>query len=182
MTRFYISDTHFSHLNIIKYCNRPFKHTDEMDEALVKNWNDVVKPEDHITHLGDVTIKRGGVDQQEWFIRLIHRLNGHKRLHLGNHDHWPVEVYLRAGFEKIYATWRTEENILFSHIPIHPLSMGSAIANVHGHTHDQPNYSPHIDERKIKRPFVNICVEHTNFKPISLEEVQVRIKEAGSNA
>lgn len=73
---FFTSDTHFNHTNIIKYCNRPFKDTEEMNEILVKNWNDVVGPTDHIWHLGDVTF--GPFD--------LNRLNGLKHLIRGNHD------------------------------------------------------------------------------------------------
>lgn len=179
MQRWFISDTHFGHENIIRYCNRPFRHADEMDEFMVQEWNKLVKPEDHITHLGDVTMNRGGRPQQEAFIRLMSRLNGHKRLHLGNHDHFPVKVYLEAGFEKVYATWRDDSGILFSHIPVHPLSIGSAQANVHGHIHDHADYPP-IDTtnkygKKVKIPYLNISVEKTGYKPIHIDQILERI-------
>ena len=91
---FVISDTHFYHENIIKYCNRPFKSVEEMNEIMVDNWNHIVQPQDHIYHLGDVSIERGSKNSQQArrLIRLIQRLKGHKRLLLGNHDHFPVQV------------------------------------------------------------------------------------------
>jgi calcineurin-like phosphoesterase family protein len=51
--RWYSSDSHFGHGNIIKYCNRPFSNVNEMNEVILKNINDVVKPEDDYIHLGD---------------------------------------------------------------------------------------------------------------------------------
>src|SRR5258708_5235503 len=108
MERYFWSDPHFGHANIIKYCDRPFSNTDEMDEFLIAQHNSVVKPNDHVTCLGDLTIARGGRVQQEKFKALIRRLNGHKRLHLGNHDHFPIQTYVDV-FEKVYATWRDEQ-------------------------------------------------------------------------
>src|SRR6266496_3172970 len=174
MIPWFTSDHHFSHENIIKYSSRPFASAKEMDEALVENWNAVVKPEDHIYHLGDVTMIRGGRIQQEWFCNLIHSLNGHKRVFLGNHDHFPIEVYLRAGFEKVYATWRSYDKLIFSHIPIHPESMSSASGNVHGHIHTNPSPKPVLqldkDKKVLVKPYVNVCVEVTGYRPINLDE------------
>ena len=49
---FFTSDTHFHHANIIRFCDRPFRDVEEMDEILIRNWNEVVGPEDTIFHLG----------------------------------------------------------------------------------------------------------------------------------
>ena len=51
----FTSDLHFNHLNILKYepKSRPFENVAEMNEALIKNWNDRVKPEDTVFVLGD---------------------------------------------------------------------------------------------------------------------------------
>lgn len=196
-THFFISDTHFWHDNIIKYCNRPFKDGNEMTFIMRDRWNAVVKPSDHIYHLGDVTMLRGSSagDEATRLIEFIHTLNGHKRLILGNHDHFPANVYARAGFEKIKSSDVRKMpdgkgTILFTHIPIHPLSMGRHAANVHGHTHNVPNYAK-VARPKYEKlwegkewpepgfsPYINISVEHTNYTPISLEEIHSLIKKA----
>jgi calcineurin-like phosphoesterase family protein len=157
-----------------------------MNEALVTNHNMFVKPQDHWTCLGDLTLFRSGRLNREAFIKLIRSMNGHKRLVLGNHDHWPPQVYLDAGFEKIYGTWRTDEGILLSHVPVHPSSMGTAIANVHGHIHNHQGnmFKPVIqqdDKQQLYiKPYVNISLEVTDYRPLSLEEVKERINAAVS--
>ncbi len=81
---FFIADTHFGHLNILRLSKRPFRTIAEHDEALVQNWNRVVTPDDTVYHLGDFAY---GLDDEgdrlQW---LFSRLNGRKHLVLGNHD------------------------------------------------------------------------------------------------
>lgn len=184
MQRWFCSDHHLGHQKIIEYCRRPFKDIQEMGARLLELHNERVAPEDHVYFLGDVTMRRGGRQDQEWFINELRKYNGHKRLFLGNHDHFPVEVYLRAGFEKVLATWRDDQGILYSHFPLHPASLGSAIANVHGHTHtDQGASYPPIEgldrhRKPIVKPYVNICVEQTNYRPINFDELMARIEAA----
>lgn len=189
MTIWYSSDLHLHHENIIKFCNRPFKDAKEMNECLLTLHNERVKPTDHWWNLGDLMMERGN---NQYPLSVIAKFHGHKRLILGNHDHYSVRLYAQY-FEKVQALHRFD-NILFSHIPIHPGSLGRAIANVHGHTHDHPNYPAHlaqpfepvwpgkeqVEPRII--PYVNICVEHTNYAPIPLEEVHARIKAAAAQA
>lgn len=178
------SDLHLDHANIIKFCDRPFIDVVEMNNKL-RDWhNTFVKPEDHWYNLGDVTLRRGGGPEQQWFIEEMKRWHGHKRLLLGNHDHFPTKTYLEAGFEKIYGTWRGIDNILLSHIPVHPASLGTACANVHGHIHNnQTNSFPPILKKDLLGkekvvPYVNVSIEVINYRPITLGELKELIKNA----
>jgi len=77
----FVSDTHFGHQNIILYSKRPFSNIDEMNEALIDNWNKEVKVNDEVWHLGDFAFM--GVRD---FKNVLRRLNGHINVVLGNHD------------------------------------------------------------------------------------------------
>lgn len=54
MSIFFTADLHFWHENIIQYCQRPFASADEMNSALISNWNARVTPDDTVYILGDV--------------------------------------------------------------------------------------------------------------------------------
>lgn len=165
-----ISDTHFNHDNIIKYCNRPFVDAKEMNEAIVSNWNETVKDGDIVYHLGDVYM---GVHPDPKYSneRLITSLKGRKRLILGNHDNGKDQVLQRT-FQKI-SIWRmfVEHGLMLSHVPIHPGSFRhKTTINVHGHTHDNivvddfgnPDYR-----------YLNVCVDKTNFYPVHIDSLRV---------
>ena len=106
MTRFFTADLHFGHANIIRYCQRPFADVGEMNEALVRGWNEVVGAGDEVWVLGDVAM-----GQLRHSLSNVARLNGIKVLVPGNHDRcWPghgpqaqawAGRYLDAGFAAI---------------------------------------------------------------------------------
>ena len=77
----FTSDTHFNHNNIIRFCNRPWNTVEEMDKALIENWNSVVKPDDIVFHLGDFAF----APNSKWKT-LLQALNGKIYLIVGNHD------------------------------------------------------------------------------------------------
>lgn len=175
-----ISDTHFNHAAIIGYAGRPFTSAGEMDAYMVQTWNDRVKPTDSVYHLGDITMARSS-NEVAWFTGLIKSLNGHKRLILGNHDHFPIKVYQNAGFEKIRGTGAWLGNgMLLSHFPVHPSSIGMrSIANIHGHIHEKDSPPPVIrDTDGARIPYINVSVEKTGYGPISVDEVRAQIRRA----
>ena len=77
---FFTSDTHWGHVNIIRFCSRPFISVEEMNDVLIQNWNNVVPKDGIIFHLGDFAF--GG--SQLWN-DVLSKLNGHIYLILGNH-------------------------------------------------------------------------------------------------
>ena len=151
-----------------------------MDEAMVKAWNDRVKPTDKVYHCGDVVINRKALPT-------IHRLNGDKVLIRGNHDIFRDSEY-RSYFRELRA-YHVMNGIILSHIPIHSDSLGRFGCNVHGHLHanrvrkargvdartGEILYSDEIDPR-----YYNVSVEQLpDFAPILLEDVLKKIVEQG---
>lgn len=149
-----------------------------MNETLVERWNTYVKPGDHVYHLGDVAMCR-----PRMVAHIIKRLNGKKRLVRGNHDIYHTKEYIEVGFEEIYGV-RVLEDMIFTHIPIHPASMARFMANVHGHIHNnQGTAFPTVmrigpNQEVSWAPYINICVEVTNYRPVSMDELRTSVKLA----
>jgi len=102
MSLFWVADNHFGHKNIIKYCNRPFDNVKDMDETMVKKWNQVVKPSDTIRVVGDFAF----TCSMEYALSIIKRLNGTKHLIVGNHDELALGMNdIRPG------TWKTIKDL-----------------------------------------------------------------------
>lgn len=159
-----ISDTHLGHKNIIRYEaeKRPFATIEEHDEAIVQNWNAVVRKQDTVIHLGDVLF---GADS----FKYLTRLNGIKRLVLGNHDHYPINRYLEH-FVKVYGAMEYK-NCILTHIPVHTSQLeGRWRYNIHGHCHSDVVLD-HDGFESIWHRCVS--VEHTGLKPVLLSSLLV---------
>ena len=167
MSVFMISDTHFCHNNIIKYCNRPFENTEEMNEFMINKWNNVVGIDDTVYMLGDFCL-----GTKEDILSIGTRLNGKKFLIKGNHDRGTNKTYFDAGFEQI-----SSKPIIYSELYIlshHPLErIPQGFYNICGHMHPVVNYT--IDDPKA----FNVGVEANNYTPIKFEDIQKVLKTKG---
>jgi calcineurin-like phosphoesterase family protein len=171
---FLTSDTHFGHVGVCEFLRndgaklRPWTNPEEMDEALVERWNSVVRPNDKVYHLGDVVINRKA-------LKTLGRLNGEKVLIKGNHDIFRINEYLE--FFKDVRAYHVMNGMIMSHIPMHPESLSRFGTNIHGHTHSNRVMMP--DRQIIDPRYYCVCVEQTDFTPISFEDLQKKIVEQG---
>lgn len=162
------SDLHLSHANILKFVNyegdrvRPeFSSVEEMDEEIVRRHNSVVGQFDKWYCLGDVSMNLTA------FHRIMPRLNGRKRLILGNHDKFHILEYVKY-FEKIMESWQPVRDVLFTHRPVHLGDHHEKVKfNVHGHVHRTRG--------EISPKHLNISVEQTNYTPIHWNEIMKKL-------
>ena len=160
MEIFAISDTHFGHKNIIKLVNRPFKNVDEMDIALIDNWNSVVSENDEVWFLGDFAWYK----EQDNYDYVFNSLNGRKNLVKGNHDN---EDCLYLPWNGIYV--RAEmmfynKKFVLDHYPLEDWNgRFKDSIHLHGHIHNA-THRTNIPNR------YNVSVEAINYKPKNVKE------------
>lgn len=190
------SDQHFYHTNVIRYCGRPFSSVEEMNEEMIKRWNEVVKKSDFVFHLGDFSLAARPVEL------FAPRLNGHKRLIPGNHDHChPAhygkreergkrmrEFYTNHGLSLspdglISKMTIASQEVILSHMPyrnieyeeerypkFRPIDDGKFL--LHGHVHEKWT---------INKKMINVGCDVWNFYPVSLEQIEELIKHELQN-
>lgn len=189
INRWFTSDTHFGHANIIHLSNRPFKDVAEMNETLIENWNGVVGEDDVIFHLGDVAMG----PWVEWD-SVLTRLNGYKILVVGNHDRIfkGMSAKQNERFQPYYEGWFDEvfHNIeglgLFdgtvvnlSHFPYEADHMeksrhmefrlpDNGVPLIHGHTHSEKDVISRSEKGTVQ---VHVGVDSSNFTPLSEQQV-----------
>lgn len=182
----FTSDTHFYHENILRYCNRPFRDIAEMNETLVRNWNEVVPPDDVVFHLGDFAFGSPG----QWN-DILSRLNGQIYLILGNHD----MKQIRQGFMGRFAHVTQQmlirvggQPVVLNHNPF--LAYGGAYRNVwqlFGHVHSGPlsgkgkdgDSGSGKDLPRLSMLFprqYDVGVDNNDFRPVSFAEVKRKIE------
>ena len=192
MNIFFTSDPHFGHENILKYepqRGKLWSTIDEHDEALVKRWNNVVKPNDLVYVLGDVGFNRRNMTE------LIRRLNGTKILILGNHDRLSNFQYLKMGFACVFNEARIKvgkHHIVLSHYPYrkpwywkylpwrylspdnHKRPHDHGLWLLHGHIHS--GVSGKGSWLKNGR-MINVGVDKWNYTPVSINKLLEMINE-----
>lgn len=172
MNYHFTSDVHFYHANIIKYSNRPFVSVEEMNEALINNWNAVVAPNDIVWQLGDFSFAK--IDKTE---AILHRLNGQKYAVLGNHDQEIIKNrrdLLDKGLFKEIVSYK-ELKINGEHLCLFHFA-GRTWNKAHrgswslwGHTHgDMEPYARSVDVG-VDSPFITGKAE---YRPFSFEEIK----------
>jgi calcineurin-like phosphoesterase family protein len=152
-----ISDTHFFHENIGRYCDCPAG----WQEMIIDNWNRLMQPEEIVFHVGDLALGK-----REHIEGLVPLLNGRLYLMRGNHDRRSNGFYQRLGITLVSDPYRTDHpsglNLIFSHCPIVTLELG--LLNLHGHIHNNP--APELGAQ-----YVNLCVEVRDYRPWRLGEI-----------
>jgi calcineurin-like phosphoesterase family protein len=188
MTRYFTSDHHFWHRNVIKYCNRPYNSVEEMNEGMVHNWNEVVKPEDEVIVVGDFSMAFRSVELY------TNRLMGRKILVAGNHDFchpahkksrnpenqklW-IQKYLDAGWAEVHMSMTLELPeiglINVSHLPYKNGGDSGYEERYQEHRLEDDGkflICGHVHEKwKTKNKQVNVGVDVWDFRPVSEEMV-----------
>lgn len=167
---FYTSDLHFGHENVIKYCNRPFKSTDEMDGCLIKNWNSRVMPNDTVFIVGDLIYRT--TKSPEWYLQQLH---GTKYLIRGNHERYlDNETFDSSRYFADVSQYMVisdgGKRIVLFHYPICEwYGMNRGNLHIFGHVHS-PN-SPTFKIMCQRDGAYDTGVDLNFYMPVTLEEL-----------
>ena len=179
---FLTSDSHWNHENIIRFCNRPFTSLEEMDKALIDNWNNKVPKDGLVFHLGDFAW--GGYNVWK---NVREQLNGNIILVKGNHD----DKNLTPTAEKElfdFATYQLKleiegRKIYLNHYPFLCYcgtyrEKDQLIFQAYGHVHSGPFQEKGKDNERCKIAFptqYDVGVDNNDFTPISWYELNEKI-------
>lgn len=177
---FFTSDTHFGHGKNFLFEPRGFSSVEEMDEAIIENWNNVVKPNDIVYHLGD-TMLNDNIHGLECF----KRLNGQIFFIYGNHDTDTRKNLLFTELSgKMLGGWYAyvikhgKQSIYLSHYPTLTANYSSDrhfsqnVINLHAHTHQKTNFL------NPTNPFMyHVGVDSHNCTPVHIDEVITDIRQ-----
>ena len=167
----FTADLHFGHANVIRHCSRPFASADEMDEALIKNWNDAVKLKDEVYILGDFTM-RPSAEAHNY----LKRLNGRKYFIKGNHDRFlksrSFEPYM-DDFEwvKDYHTLHIDGKcfVLFHYPILEWANYYRGSIHLYGHVHNSQTSAKLLEG--LKGPAFNVGVDVNDYRPVSITDI-----------
>ena len=150
---FVISDLHLSHKNMA--IKRGFKDEIEHDKFIIEKWNKVVSKKDTVWILGDITMEKATP------YPLLYKLNGYKKVVLGNHDQ-PQHVPELLKYVNSVCGMIKFKGFILSHCPIHQSETDRFYINIHGHVHENSL----TDNR-----YINVSCEVVNYTPVRLSSL-----------
>ena len=165
---FFTADTHFGHTNILKLCNRPFDSIEEMNEAMISNWNDRVKGTDTVYIVGDMFFRCEDAET------VLKRLRGKKRLIVGNHDgSWISKVDLNKYFISVDNLLEISDGkhaLTVCHYPLLTWKHAKKSYMIHGHIHADTtaDYFPLLC---VRDNVLNAGVDINGFMPVTFDEL-----------
>lgn len=173
--KFYISDLHIGHKNILSFDNRPFFNMQDMTETIISNWNKVVSNGDSVYVLGDMFWKNDNAAD------ILSRLNGDIYLVCGNHDRLNADMKRHIMWAKEYVEIKDNgRDVVLCHYPIaHWRNADYGTIHLYGHIHQGRDSRP-FDEYKVimrKRdaPYecynVGCMLSYMNYTPRTLDEI-----------
>jgi calcineurin-like phosphoesterase family protein len=162
---FFIADTHFGHKRIIEFdltrAYRQFATIEEHDEELIRRWNTTVKPKDTVWHLGDFCFGKRNLE-------IAGRLNGNKKLVMGNHDMYASTDYLKY-FTRLAGAVELKGMIL-THVPVAERELESRwTRNIHGHLHTKKVMHPGFTVPDNR--YINVSCEQINLTPVNYDDL-----------
>jgi len=175
MATFFTADLHFGHGNIIDFCDRPFENVEDMNRALISNWNSRVSNDDHVYIVGDLFF--GGRDAAglNEAIAIVKKLNGILHLIAGNHDFPYLKNmeyhYLFADVDQLRYLKHEGEDIFLCHYPMAEWSgffRGSW--HIYGHIHNAKNAA--FEYMRSLDKALNAGVEICDYMPVTFEELK----------
>jgi len=150
---FAFSDPHFGHKNMA--IKRGFNSSEEHDEYIIDCWNKTVNKKDTVWILGDITMEK------TLHYHLLNRLNGIKKVVLGNHD-MPQHVPELLKYVNSVSGMVKYKGHILSHCPLHESWIGRFRKNIHGHVHENS-----LDDSR----YFNVSAEAINYTPILISEI-----------
>ena len=165
---FLTSDSHYGHFNICKYCHRPFQSRSEMDQTLIKNWNEVVPEDGIVVHCGDFMLPHN--EDIKEYNKYLNQLHGRVLLLRGNHDIASLDWVS----DKLIAV-RDQAMIVVDGVKIfaqhYPCAAFNGDYHVYGHIHtlaDGTCYGIDGDVTKVMRKNTyDVGVDQNNYTPVS---------------
>lgn len=150
----FISDNHFNHKNIIKYCNRPFSSVEQMNGHMIQCWNNTVQKDDEVFHLGDF-----GLGRREDLAKIFEQLNGNITLIRGNHDRLSTKAFKEIGFKDVFKRLELGKFVL-SHRPLPLEELKENQINLHGHIHNNKTVESSTPQH------LNLSCEVISYTPL----------------